>query len=469
MQVPILKGIFTDDSGEYRSRYPRNMVPVPKAQGVSNGYLRPAEGINHFADVSGVDRGGINWNGQLYRVTGSHFNHISSDGVVTYIGDVGDNGGNVSFTYSFDYLALASDEKLYLYDGNTLAQVTDQDLGVALDVVWIDGYFLTTDGEFVVATDLLDPFSVAPFRYGSSEVDPDPIVGIKKIRNELAVINRYSIEYFDNVGGTVNSFPFQRISGAEVQRGCVGTHASAVFNDALAFIGGRLNEEHAIWIGSAGTSVKLSTREVDLKLREFTEQELSRVIVEARRFRNHNFLYIHLPNETLVFDATASEEMGQKVWHTLDSGRLTPERYKAHNFVFVYEKWVSGDPTSNRIGCMVDDISHHYGEVIGWDFGTLIIYNEAKGALFHEIKLVGLTGRAALGDDPHIMTRHSDDGVHWSEYRRKSVGKRGDRSRDITWYRQGRMRETRLQEFSGTSDAHISVSRLDMVIEGLAH
>jgi hypothetical protein len=102
--------------------------------------------------------------------------------------------------YSFDRLAIASGGRLYYWNG-TLTQVTDPDLGVVLDVVWVDGYFMTTDGESLVVTELSDPTQVNPLKYGSSEVDPDPVVALLKLRNEVYALNRNTIEVFDNVGG----------------------------------------------------------------------------------------------------------------------------------------------------------------------------------------------------------------------------------------------------------------------------
>lgn len=471
MQVPILSGITTDTSGDYRTEYPRNMTPIPKDQGVSNGYLRPSEGILPFSDTKGRDKGGINWNGICYRVIGSNFVRVLESGAVQIVSAVEVNGtDNVTFTYSFSHLAVATGGKLYLYDGTTFARVTDVNLMAALDVVWMDGYFFTTDGEFIVATSLNDPFAVNPFSYGSSEIDPDPIVGVKKLRNELIGINRYSVEYFDNVGVTgVNSFPLQRISGAELQKGCVGTHASAIFSEALAFVGGSLNEEPAVWVGRSGSTAKLSTREVDLDMRRYSEAVLSKVIVEARRVRNHDFLYIHLPDQTWVYDASASTVLQRPVWFTLDSGLDVKSRYSAFNFTYCYGKWITGDPNKDRLGVMTDNTSHHYGNVVWWGFGTTALYNEGNGAIVHEIKLTGLTGRVALGKDPYIVTQYSDDGLTWSQPKRKRVGKIGDRARDMTWFSQGTMRETRMQRFQGTSDAFVSFARLDMKLEGLSH
>jgi hypothetical protein len=124
MQVPILNGIFTDSSPNFRTSYPVNLVPVPKSTGISEGYLRPADGIVKTGDGPGANRGGLNWNGVLYRVMGTKLVSVAQNGTVTVIGDVG-SGGRVTMTYSFDYLAVASGGRLYLYDGATLAHVTD--------------------------------------------------------------------------------------------------------------------------------------------------------------------------------------------------------------------------------------------------------------------------------------------------------------------------------------------------------
>ena len=171
MQIPILNGIYTDTAGDFRVEYPRNMIPVIMKSGISEAYIRPADGIIGLGTGPGVDRGAIEWNGLLYRVMGTKLVSISSTNVVTVIGDVGGTG-QVSFDYSFDYLAIASGGKLFLYRTSTgLQQVTDPDLGTVVDVVWVDGYFMTTDGEFLIVTELNNPFAVNPLKYGSAEAD----------------------------------------------------------------------------------------------------------------------------------------------------------------------------------------------------------------------------------------------------------------------------------------------------------
>ena len=112
---------------------------------------------------------------------------LNSDETITELGFVSTDAdySQARLVNGFDELAICSNERLYIWDedAETLTQVTDGDLGTSLDVIWIDGYYMSTDGEYLVITELGDPTSVNPLKYGSSEVDPDPIVGLIKLRS----------------------------------------------------------------------------------------------------------------------------------------------------------------------------------------------------------------------------------------------------------------------------------------------
>lgn len=466
MQIPILNGIYTSTAGDFRVEYPRNMVPVVLKSGISEGYFRPADGIVGLGAGPGIDRGGIEWNGLLYRVMGTKLVSISSTNAVTVIGDVGGTG-QVTFDYSFDYLAIASSGNLYLYRPTTgLQQVTDPDLGTVVDVVWVDGYFMTTDGEFLIVTELNDPFSVNPLKYGSSEADPDPVVALLKVRNEVYALNRHTIEVFDNVGGQL--FPFQRVEGAQVQRGAIGTHACCNFMESIAFIGGGRNEAPSVWLVSGSNAERIATREVDQLLTQFTEEQLADVLVESRVDKGYRHLYIHLPNQTLVFDAAATTQAGAPVWFTLATSIVGDGQYRAKNLVWAYNRWNVGDPLSVSFGYLTDTLSSHWGQLNGWEFATIIMYNESRGLLFHELELVALTGNSIFGADPSIWTSYTEDGLTWSQERVCKAGLTGVRGKRLSWLQQGRMRQWRAQKFRGTSDAQLAVARLEARVEPLA-
>lgn len=464
-QINILSGIYTDEKSDVRVSYPLNLIPIATPNGVSQGYLRPADGITQLGIGPGVDRGGINWNGECYRVMGTKLLKIAADGSYVELGEVGGTG-QVTLDYSFDRLAIASSGALFYWDGVVLSQVTDPDLGAVVDFCWVDGYFFSTDGEFLIVTELNDPFSVNPLKYGSSEIDPDPVLGIYKLRNEIHVLNRYTIEVFDNIGGSL--FPFARITGAQIQRGAIGTYAAALFMDNLAFVGSGRNESVGVYLGANGQSQHISTTEIDRILASYTEAQLSDILVEARIVDGQWLLYIHLPDKTLLYNGTASQQLQSQVWSILSTSLTGIGKYQARNFVYCYDKWLVGDPDEAEHGYLVETNSRHWGNVVKWEFGTPIVYNDAKGAIFHELELIALPGRVEIGADPVVWTSYTIDGEVWSQLRPCAAGGNANRNKRIRWLQQGVMRQWRAQKFSGTSDCHLSVLRLEATLEPLS-
>ncbi len=465
-QIRILKGIYTDSNADFRVAYPINLMPVAVENGISAGYLRPCSGLVELAEHTyGNCRGLTVWNDFLYGVFGANFVSIDSLGNFILIGDVGSNYNQCHFAYSFDLLAINSNSNLFYYDGVSLTQVTDPDLGIVNDVVWVDGYFMTTDGENLIVTELNDPYSINPAKYGSSEADPDKIYRLIKIRNEVSAVNRFTIETFDNIGGS--NFPFGRIEGAQIQKGALGFNCVCYFMESIAFIGSGKNERPTIYIAQNGNATKIATREIDLILSEYTDNQLSDALLEQRIDKNNYFLYVHLPNKTIVFDANTSKDFNTLVWFILQSGLDETGKYLANNFTYVYNKWICTHKTLQKIGYTVDNVSSHWGELARWEFSTSINYNASQGAIIHELELLCLTGRVENNANPVIWTIWSDDGMNWSMPKTAFVGKIGDTIRKVAWLQQGYMKRWRVQKFKGNSDAFISVARLEARLEGL--
>jgi hypothetical protein len=466
MQIPILNGMYTDTKADFRSAYPINMKPIVKETGVSKGYLRPVEGITQLGTGPGRSRGAINWDGQHYRVMGSRIVRILPNNVVSDLGGVFDDGKQVSLAYSFDRLAIASGEKLYYLQNDTLTEATDPDFGRVLDVIWIDGYFMFTDGQFISVAELNDPLSVNPLKYTSSEIDPDPIVALIKHRNEVYAVNRYTIELFRNVGGS--NFPFARVNGAQIQRGALGTHCVTVYEEQIALLGSAPGESPGVYLAANGSSQKISTREIDEILSSYTEAELADVVLEVVNDRSHALLWVRLPDRTLVFDLQSTSVMGEAVWYVMSSGPADQlSAYRGIDVIWCYDDWQCGDLQSSAFGVLTDDVATQFGDHVAWQFGTSFIYNEGRGATVHSIELVALVGRVAFGEDPVIETSYSLDGRNWSQRRPIRIGMLGDRLKRIIWRRQGNMRHLRIQRFTGDTRAYMAIARLEVDMEPL--
>jgi hypothetical protein len=469
MQVPILSGIYSDQSADFRTSYPINMVPVPKETSLSQGYLRTADGLTEFAEGPDKDRGGINWREFCYRVMGTKLVLVGQGGTVTALGDVGAGttalSDRVSMCYSFDRLAVASGGRLYYWDGTTLTQVTDPDLGYVSDVIFLGGYFMATDGETIVVTDLADPFSVNPLKYGSADFDPDPVTALFPLRNEAYALGRYTIQPFENVGGS--GFPFRTIKGAEIQKGCIGTHMRCLIGETFAFVGSGRGEPPAVYIAGSGSATKISSREIEEVLQGYSEYQLSLSVMEYRALEGHAFLYIHLPDRTIVHDLAASEAVQKSVWFELTSDVDCVGPYRARNFVYCYGMWICGDTDDGRVGVVDSSTPTQYEADIGYRFDAAVVYTEGRGALVHSLELVGLPGRAPLGHTPMIWNSYTDDGVTYSTEKPMTVGVFGERNKRMQWRRQGRIAQWRGQRFRGIGKAHVAFARLEAELEPL--
>ena len=477
MQIQIVSGTTTDEAANFRASLPLNLIPVPMKTEISSGYLRTADGMIEFADsISsvGADRGAINWDGICYRVIGEFLTRVNADQTIDYLGALSNDGRRSVMVNSFDRLAIASAGQLYYWSPTLpLAQVTDPDLGLVLDVVWIAGYFVTTDGVSLVATDLGDPFAVNPLKYGSSEVSPDPVNSLLVIRNELIAINRYTIETFQNVGGTL--FPFQRIEGAMIPKGSVGTHASCYYLETFAFVGGGYNENISVYVGAPGNAVKIATREIEMQLEAYTEEQIADIVIEARADKMHQFLYVHLPDRTLVYDAMASSIFQEPIWHVLASGPDGDMPYRARNFVNCYGKWLFGDLQSTKIGYYTQRDAREFGATVPWQFDTALVFNGTAGAVFDAMELVRLPGREAINPllppvtvEATVFLSYTLDGLSWSAPRSSLRTRPGMTMARTAWRRLGKMALWRGMRFRGMNNPYPDAfARLDARVEAL--
>lgn len=425
MRLPLLSGITADGTAEFLTSYPVNLEVVAVDSKIAKAQFRATSGAIPFSSGPGIDRGAYFWNGTMFRVMGTKLVAMFAAGGITIIGDVG-GAGPVTFAESFHELGIRSGDRLYLYDG-TLRQVTDTDLGPVLDLLWIDGYFMTTDGTSVIVTELNDPASVLPLKYGSAEEDPDMVTGLIKFRDEAYVLGRFSIQVSRNVGG--NGFPFATLKGASIPVGCVGPSAKCLYGDSFAFVGSARDEAIGVYLAGSGNATRVSTRAIDDELAKVADP--TTIILENRTSRAERRLLVHLPDKTLVFQLNASKTLAENVWYVAQSGAGEP--YRLRNAVDAYGKTYVGDVASVAIGELTDTVSTHFGEAAEWRFDVGLIYNDAKGAVLNAIELVGLPGRAPSGVDGTAWLSMTRDGETFSVERGIPVGRAGQRNLRLQW------------------------------------
>lgn len=464
--IPLLSGIAGTETGEFVRTYPLNLEPVIVDSQISAGQLKCVQGTVQTGTAYGPDHGGIFWNGALYRVNGQHLIRIDADGTWTLIGSEVGNYGTITtrcaFDYSFDRLAITANGNLFYYapgliSGNALTRVTDPDIGSVLDMIWIDGYFMTTDGTSIVVTELNDPFSVKPLKYGSAEEDPDPITGLLKYRGEAYVFGRNTIQLFRNIGG--NGFPFETILGGLIPFGCVAPAAKCLFGDSFAFVGSGRGEGLNVYIGGQGTAEPIGCRELCNALDALSDPTV--VELEARSDRDERRLMIHLPTETWVFLLNASSEAKQPIWYRIATDS---NGYHCRNAVKAYGKTWVGDTQSAAYGYLTDSDRTHFGIDPTWQFDAGLLYNQGLGAIVHSLELVGLPGR---GGDGTVFMSVTRDGETWGPERAVQLIA-SNRNRRIAWRPHARIGNYLGLRFRGAGTALVGIAALEAKLAGLS-
>ena len=379
LPVTLIKGDKIGIETDYRDALPVNMYAVKKKILGASGYMIQYPGLELLGTGAGIDRG-ANYNERFsnqYRVSGAKFVSVSTSGVVTELGSIpGTSQARLIDFYSFNTQGVIADGKFFLYSpSGGFSEVTDTDLGAPIDGVWVDGYYFMTDGDFIFHTDLTDESAIDPLKFATAEFMPDPSNGLSKTQdNKVMVWGRYSLEYF--VNAATDNFAFSRVQTRAQKIGIVATHAKCESGGKFFITGGYRDSAvgvYAVGIGSAG---KVSTREIDKIIKQYTEPELSDMRMEARTEDDTTFIIVHLPNEPLCFNESIAKSIGvEYAWSILKSDVQGNSPYRGINGVFDARsaKWVYGDKRDDSIGILNNAICTHYDKLAEWILYTPLL------------------------------------------------------------------------------------------------
>jgi len=419
MAIDLLKGDKVGSEVDYRDYLPENMIAIMKPIHNAAGYMLQHQGLTKYGDGFGIDRGGI-WNRREedhYRVSGGSFVTLGSTGIPTVIGAISGTK-TASLPYSFNTQGIITDGKFWLYSPlSGLNEVTDPDLGIPIDGVWVDGYYFLTDGDFVYHTDLANETAIDPLKFATAEFMPDKSLGVGKTPdNKVMVFGRETIEYFKNQANL--NFAFTRIDTRAIKSGIVGTHCKVEIKDKWYILGGSKDEAISVHVVGVGSVQQVASREVDKIISQYAEIDLADVVLEARKEHAYSFLVVHLPNETLLLNITLMEKMGtEQAWSIIKSDVNGNTQWRAKHGVYEPRlgRWVYGDKQDKTIGLLDETVSTHYGNVVEWVLNTPFIHLETMS--IDELEIPGFT----VTKDATVAISLTTNGVipsqeHWLDY-----------------------------------------------------
>jgi hypothetical protein len=420
--IPIIKGDRVDVDTDYRDALRVNMYAIQRDIYGAKGYIINYPGINEFASSTNVDindRGGV-YNdrfGSHFRVSGNNFIEVDESGNVTTINSILTGAEQVAMPFSFNTQCIISNFRMFLYDTvGGFREVTDPDLGNPIDSIWIDGYYFLTDGENIYHTDITDESAIDPLKFATAEFMPDRTVGLTKTEdNKVIVWGRYSAEYFVNAA-TAN-FAFRRLENRAQKIGIVATHAKVEVANKVYITGGRKNDSLGVHVITLGNAIKVSTKEIDEILNEYTEPELTDMRMEKRMDEGSVFIIVHLPKHTLLFNETISQTFGiENAWSILKSDITGDSTYRGINAVYDerLSQWIIGDKIDNRLGILDDDICTQYGDKVEWLFYSPLI--ELEKVSIDELELRIIPGFTTTNDATVAVSHTTEGYTYSSEY-----------------------------------------------------
>lgn len=471
--VEIADGFYQSFSLPLNAQRCVNWVPViPELTGLSNTALFDPPGISSFCTLPlSPCYGAQEMGNYAYFVNGSHLYRVDANGSYTDIGNIYSTS-RVSIANNGTKMVIVNPgATAWVYDSSlgTLTQITDPDFITSDTVVFKDGYFIftATNGRVFFCSEINDPLNFDPLKFGTAEIDPDDIIAAWVDHNELFVLGKKTTEQYQDVGGT--GFPFQRIEGANSQKGCYAKFSLCTFDNTFLFVGGGNNETAAIWkaVGSSNVQ-KISTAAIDYQIQQFTRDEISTAFAwtyswQGSFFAGFTFESSRIPSKTFVFDATSSALSGKMVWHERQTG-MTDNRWRVNAIVAAYGKILVGDSVSGKVGIIQDGVYTDYGE-LRYRMKTSRPFFMDELPLFQgqmELTMESGTGlNNGLGSDPQLRFDYSDDGGRTYSYpTRRSYGELGNYDRLCIWRRLGRIPRHRVLRFITTEPVKSNLLKL---------
>lgn len=326
-------------------------------------------------------------------------------------------------------VAISAGERGFLAVDDNLIPISDEDFPPSVGpVTYIDGYFAwvandQSSGKYVISA-VDDGGLYDGLDFGSSESLPDRLVGVLLRRGELWLPGESSVEVHSNTGN--NLFPFERIPGVAIGRGCLFAATARVVSEEVVWVA----DDCTVRRSSNYRAERISHHDVERAIEDLDDKStLSALVIEKG---GHSFYELSCPDFTWRIDLTTNK------WHELKSYRKA--RWRASCSCRFNNKVLVGDAFSNKI-YTVDDAYHQDGtEPLIWKIRSPISHDFPNAVQWKELAFDVIPGAGVLeatGDkkDPHLMLRYSDDGgKRWSSQMKGAVGRQGETGTQLMFH-----------------------------------
>lgn len=367
----------------------------------------------------------------IYRVTQTGLPGV---GTATKIGTiVGDF--RMSAEGNSGTIVLTAGTTAYTTDGTSLSALSFPD---GLNVSAVD----TLNSYFLFASDLgkfywsaVGGTTVGALDFATAESQPDILLTLKVIGDELWLFGRLSIEVWQPTGDL--DLPFQRIGGRIFGIGVTCRETVQKLNVS--------GNDTVCWLGTDRRVYQSRPNPMRIS-DEGLEEILQRISVSTvpaagnpyattDSWNGHDFYVLHIPGEgSFAYDLLTQD------WHERTSYGQ-PLFRSGTSAIGPNAQPLIGDSTSNQIWEMTEDQATDGSDPVVTDFSGILEVT-ASSIRCNNVSLDIATGQTNNpDDDPMMQMSYSDDlGQTWSAADDQSLGREGQRNTLVSWSRLGSLK-----------------------------
>jgi hypothetical protein len=426
--MPLVGGAYADDNRPWSHQDCVNYIPVrAEREGTrSPAMLRGLPGLVAFSTlesgeiVGGPIRGARNVEGRLFVVSGQYLFSVDTKGNATSLGSIpGVKRCSLSHNQiaGGNQLVIANGQSGYVYDTTTgtLSQITDEAFPGAISFDFVDGYILGIEParRFAFTSDLAAATSYSSLDRYEAEGSPDLLVGQAVTHREWWLMGERTIEPFINTGATEGTF--QRAQGTVMEVGLASTHAVAVMDNSVFWLG----NDGIVYRAQGYTPQRISTHAIEQAI---ARCNLAQAFAFTFEDRGHKVFYLTFPDgQTWGYDAASGD------WHRRSSYGL--DRWRINTLTYWNGSWIAGDYTTNKLYKLDWNVQQEDGQPMERRRLTGVQHDGHNALILNGVALevdTGLPGDMADADASIDVRYSKDGGRNWSAWRKLPMGTTGD-------------------------------------------
>jgi hypothetical protein len=332
-------------------------------------------------------------------------------------------------------LVLTTGTNVYVTDSASLTQITFPDGSAVTSVDTLDSYFLFASvlGRFYWSA--VGGTTVDALDYATAESQPDLLLTLKVIGDELWLFGRLSIEVWQPTGDL--NLPFQRISGRIFGIGITACDTCQKLNvDGL---------DTVCWVGTDRrvyrtnpNPVRISDASIEQKLRSSTVSLTDNSVnpyATVCSWEGHDFYVLHIPGQ-----GSWAYDLSTGLWDEWTSYNH-PHFRGAVGAIGLNSQPLLGDDTSNVIWQMAETQATDGTDPVVFEFTGILEANSAPVRCNNVMLSIASGTTSDPQADPMIQMATSEDGGQtFDDEQEEPLGRQGQLTERVMWSRQGMLR-----------------------------